>query len=108
MNCQVQKRASIPSGIPLWPESRRHKRTQPALALQQMGYTNVKNYAEGFFSWKQDGLPLEETDKAPDSILYSKPIQVTDKVWSAIGVTGVPLRRIQIKLDSKSSGDPPR
>jgi glyoxylase-like metal-dependent hydrolase (beta-lactamase superfamily II)/rhodanese-related sulfurtransferase len=61
-----------------------------ALALQQMGYTNVKNYAEGFFTWKQDGLPLEETDKAPDSILYSKPIQVTDNVWSAIGATAPP------------------
>lgn len=27
--------------------------------LQQMGYTNVKNYADGFIGWKRQGLPVE-------------------------------------------------
>lgn len=30
-----------------------------AYTLQQMGYTNVKNYAEGFIGWKRQGLPVE-------------------------------------------------
>jgi rhodanese-related sulfurtransferase len=30
-----------------------------AYTLQQMGYTNVKNYAEGFIGWKAQGLPVE-------------------------------------------------
>ena len=30
-----------------------------AYTLQQMGYTNVKNYAEGFIGWKKQGLPVE-------------------------------------------------
>lgn len=27
--------------------------------LQQMGYTNVKNYPDGFIGWKKQGLPVE-------------------------------------------------
>ena len=27
-------------------------------ALQKMGFTNVKNYAEGFLGWQQKGLPV--------------------------------------------------
>lgn len=27
--------------------------------LQQMGYTNVRNYADGFLGWKRQGLPVE-------------------------------------------------
>lgn len=34
-----------------------------AHTLQQMGYTNVKNYADGFFGWKQKGLPVKQQDK---------------------------------------------
>lgn len=30
-----------------------------AHTLQQMGYTHVKNYADGFVGWKQQGLPVE-------------------------------------------------
>lgn len=30
-----------------------------AHTLQQMGYTNVRNYADGFIGWKQHGLPVE-------------------------------------------------
>ena len=30
-----------------------------AYTLQQMGYTNVKNYADGFIGWKKQGLPVE-------------------------------------------------
>ncbi|MHB1084375.1 MAG: rhodanese-like domain-containing protein [Thiobacillus sp.] len=30
-----------------------------AHTLQQMGYTNVKNYADGFIGWKTQGLPVE-------------------------------------------------
>lgn len=29
-----------------------------AETLQKMGYTNVKNYSEGFFGWKKAGLPI--------------------------------------------------
>lgn len=30
-----------------------------AHTLQQMGYTNVKNYPDGFIGWKRQGLPVE-------------------------------------------------
>ncbi len=30
-----------------------------AETLQKMGYTNVKNYSEGFFGWKKSGLPIK-------------------------------------------------
>lgn len=28
--------------------------------LQKMGFTNVKNYADGFIGWRNDGLPVAE------------------------------------------------
>ena len=34
-----------------------------AHTLKQMGYTNVKNYADGFIGWKQKGLPVKRGDK---------------------------------------------
>ena len=55
--------------------------------LRQMGYTNVKNYADGFFAWKEQGKPVKFTDYALDSILFRKPEKVIDGVWSAIGAT---------------------
>jgi len=58
--------------------------------LMKLGYTNVKNYADGFFAWKQAGLPVDERDKALDSFLYSKPVEVIPGVWSAIGATAPP------------------
>jgi rhodanese-related sulfurtransferase len=30
-----------------------------AYTLQQMGYTNVKNYPDGFIGWKRQGLPVQ-------------------------------------------------
>ncbi len=63
-------------------------RSPPAAhTLAQMGFTNVHNYAEGFFVWKEAGLPLYVADKAPDSFLYSKPQEAAPGVWSAIGAT---------------------
>jgi rhodanese-related sulfurtransferase/glyoxylase-like metal-dependent hydrolase (beta-lactamase superfamily II) len=56
-------------------------------ALMKLGYTKVKNYADGFYKWKQAGLPIKYTDMAPDSFLYSKPAEVIPGVWSAIGET---------------------
>ena len=58
-----------------------------ALTLQQMGYTNVHNYAGGFFEWRKAGLPVEQFDKAADTALYAKPVKVAENVWSAIGAT---------------------
>lgn len=56
--------------------------------LGKMGYTQVKNYADGFYKWKQAGLPLKYKDMALDSLLYRKPVEVIPGVWSAIGETG--------------------
>lgn len=58
-----------------------------AWRLQQMGYKNVYNYADGFFKWRDQGLAVAAPDQALDSFLYSKPRQVSDRVWSAIGET---------------------
>jgi glyoxylase-like metal-dependent hydrolase (beta-lactamase superfamily II)/rhodanese-related sulfurtransferase len=55
--------------------------------LQQMGYTNVRNYADGFFVWRDQKNPVKLTDYALDSVLFRKPEKVTDRVWSAIGAT---------------------
>ncbi len=57
------------------------------LTLKKLGYTNVRNYAEGFPAWKKAGYPIESPDNAVDTFLYSKPLQVADGVWSAIGQT---------------------
>lgn len=57
-------------------------------ALTKLGYTKVKNYAEGFYKWKQAGLPVKYDDMAPDSFLYRKPVEVIPGVWSAIGEAG--------------------
>ena len=56
--------------------------------LLELGYTNVTDYEDGFIGWRDQGLPIRVPDKAPDSMLYSKPEQVIDGVWSAIGETG--------------------
>ncbi len=58
-----------------------------AETLQQMGYTNVRNYADGFFAWRDRGKPIKFTDYALDSMLFRKPEKVVDGVWSAIGAT---------------------
>ena len=55
--------------------------------LMNLGYTNVKNYADGFNKWQKLGLPIQASDKAAGHMLFSKPINVLDNVWSAIGAT---------------------
>ncbi|MFN3716484.1 MAG: rhodanese-like domain-containing protein [Thiobacillus sp.] len=55
--------------------------------LIKLGYTNVKNYRDGFFNWKRAGLPVVATDAAPGSFLYALPQEVIPGVWSAIGAT---------------------
>jgi glyoxylase-like metal-dependent hydrolase (beta-lactamase superfamily II)/rhodanese-related sulfurtransferase len=56
--------------------------------LARLGYSKVKNYADGFYKWKQAGLPVKYGDMAPDSFLYRKPAEVIPGVWSAFGETG--------------------
>ena len=58
--------------------------------LAALGYTNVHNYADGFFAWRDAGHPVTMPDKALQSMLYSMPQQVADGVWSAIGATAPP------------------
>ena len=58
-----------------------------AETLEKMGYTDVRNYAPGFFEWRDLGKPVKLTDRALDSMLFRKPQQVVDNVWSAIGAT---------------------
>ena len=58
--------------------------------LMKMGYTNVHNYADGFFAWRDAGHPVDKPDQALDTMLYSEPRQVADGVWSAIGATAPP------------------
>ncbi len=58
-----------------------------AKTLMAMGYTNVKNYADGYNKWKELGKPIKPTDKAPESLLFSLPEKVTDNIYSAIGAT---------------------
>ena len=55
--------------------------------LMRMGYTNVRNYSAGYSGWVKAGLPITTRDAAPSSFLYSKPIKVADRIWSAIGET---------------------
>ncbi len=55
--------------------------------LIRMGYTNVRNYSDGYSGWVKAGLPITTRDAAPFSFLYSKPIKVSDRIWSAIGET---------------------
>lgn len=59
-----------------------------AKTLMEMGYTDVKNYADGFVKWQELKLPVKEVNKAPDSLLYALPEKVTNNVYSAIGITG--------------------
>ena len=70
----------------------RHNQRSPlaAAALSRLGYTDVYNYPGGYFAWRDAGLPVDSADKAPDSILYDKPREVADGVWSAVGATAPP------------------
>ncbi len=57
--------------------------------LNDMGYTQVYNYADGFPAWRDQGLPVTD-DTAPHNMLFQSPVQVTENVWSAIGATTPP------------------
>lgn len=63
-----------------------------ARTLGEMGYTNVFNYADGFFKWKEAELPTRQLDRATDTMLFRYPEQVRPGIWSAIGETGPPSR----------------
>jgi len=58
-----------------------------AFTLQQMGYSNVKNYSDGFLHWVEQKLPVSATDEAVGTPLFRLPIKVADNVYSAIGAT---------------------
>ena len=57
------------------------------LTLKKLGYTNVRNYSEGFGAWKKAGYAVEAPDQAINSFLYSLPQKVSGNVWTAIGQT---------------------
>ena len=61
-----------------------------AKTLMDMGYSNISNYSDGFFEWRDANLPVDAPDFAPSSMLYRLPQQVTKNVWSAIGATAPP------------------
>ena len=44
-----------------------------AKTLMDMGYSNVGNYANGFFAWRDANLPVDALDFAPSSVLYRLP-----------------------------------
>lgn len=56
-----------------------------AKTLLDIGYTDVKNFDEGFFAWKDDERKVWYWDKTPESPLYNLPMKITDNVYSAIG-----------------------
>ncbi|NPA71743.1 MAG: MBL fold metallo-hydrolase [Gammaproteobacteria bacterium] len=56
-----------------------------AKTLTKLGYTNVKNYQDGFFKWQAANLDVNYQDRAKDSLLYNRPVKVVDRVYSAIG-----------------------
>ncbi len=58
-----------------------------AITLKEMGYTQVTNYKDAFVGWKKAKLAIKTPDAAPDSMLYSKPVEVIEGVYSAIGET---------------------
>ncbi len=61
-----------------------------AHTLQAMGYEEVYNYADGFFVWRDAGLPVTVSDAAVGTMLYSEPVEVAEGIWSAIGATAPP------------------
>jgi len=58
-----------------------------ARKLMDLGYTNVKNLTDGYDKWKEQGMPVNLIDKAPESLLFSLPEKVAHNVYSAIGAT---------------------
>ncbi len=58
-----------------------------AKKLETMGYTNVKNYSDGFYTWKEEMNPVKISDHESNNILYKLPEEVAEGVYSAIGAT---------------------
>jgi rhodanese-related sulfurtransferase/glyoxylase-like metal-dependent hydrolase (beta-lactamase superfamily II) len=58
--------------------------------MTEMGYTNIYNYTDGFYKWRDAGLPVRVSDKYIGSMLYNKPVEVLDGIWSSIGATAPP------------------
>ena len=58
-----------------------------AKTLENMGYTNVKNYSDGFYTWKDELNPVKVSDHESNNILYRLPEEVAEGVYSAIGAT---------------------
>ncbi len=58
-----------------------------AKRLMDLGYKNVRNYADGYLYWRDNGGAVEFSDNAPQSVLFSLAKKVTDGVYSAIGAT---------------------
>jgi glyoxylase-like metal-dependent hydrolase (beta-lactamase superfamily II)/rhodanese-related sulfurtransferase len=56
-----------------------------AKTLMDMGYTNVKNYADGYFVWRDQGLGVTSSDNYKESYLYNPVKQVVDGVYTSIG-----------------------
>jgi rhodanese-related sulfurtransferase/glyoxylase-like metal-dependent hydrolase (beta-lactamase superfamily II) len=61
-----------------------------AQTMVAMGYNLVYNYSDGFYAWRDAGLPIRVADEYIGSMLYRKPIEVADGIWSAIGATAPP------------------
>jgi len=61
-----------------------------AHTLMEMGYTNVRNYPDGFLGWQEAGYSVEPTDYAVGTQLYRQPVEVIPGVYSAIGATAPP------------------
>jgi glyoxylase-like metal-dependent hydrolase (beta-lactamase superfamily II)/rhodanese-related sulfurtransferase len=58
-----------------------------AKKLMDIGFKNVKNYSDGYFKWKEQGLPTTVFDNYKESLLYNKVQKVADGVYSSIGAT---------------------
>lgn len=61
-----------------------------AETMVKLGYTNVHNYKDGFYKWRDAKLPVSTSDQYVGSLLYRKPEKVADGIWSAIGATAPP------------------
>jgi len=58
-----------------------------AKTLTDMGYSNVSNYAPGFFDWQEKGLDVYRGTQDNTSFLYRRAKKVIDGVYTAIGAT---------------------
>lgn len=56
-----------------------------AKRLMDMGFTNVKNFSDGYFKWKEEGLATTTYDNYKNNHLYNKVQKVADRVWTLIG-----------------------